>query len=91
MTRRSTPFLILLALLASAAVLLALTPATVEAQCAMCRTAVQAGGEKTAETMKTAMLVLLVPSVTLFCSIFAVILKYRKKDAEAEREEGRDG
>ena len=51
-------------------------PLTVEAQCAMCKTAVNAGGEQAQRTMRTAMLVLLIPTVAIFCSIFVVFFKY---------------
>ena len=55
------------------------------AQCAMCKAAVEAGGERAARTMNLAMLVLLVPPVTLFCSVFALVYKYRKpRDEEWE-------
>ncbi len=81
----------LFALLLCAALTICLTPQTVEAQCAMCKTAVQAGGERTAATIRTAMLVLLIPSVTLFCSIFVVVLRYARKQDVEEGEEGTDG
>ena len=39
-----------------------------------------------------AALVLLVPPVTIFCSIFAVVLKYRNHpESDEEEDEGRDG
>ena len=48
------------------------------AQCAMCRMGVEAGGEKAARTMNLAMLVLLIPPVTIFCAAFALVYKCRR-------------
>lgn len=45
------------------------------AQCAMCRASVEGAGDTTARTMNFAILVLLVPPVAIFCSIFAVAYK----------------
>jgi di/tricarboxylate transporter len=76
------------ALVLTAAVAFALAPESA-AQCAMCRTAVAAGGERVAKTMNAAMLVLLVPPVAIFCSIFAVVARGRKSSAESERDDSR--
>jgi len=46
------------------------------AQCAMCRTALEDGGGATARTMNLGIIVLLIPPVAIFCTIFAVA--YRK-------------
>ena len=67
-------------------------PVEAAAQCALCKEAVRAGGEQTARTMNTAIIVLLIPPVTIFCSIFAVIFKYRNRpdeDAEGKEKDGR--
>lgn len=48
----------------------------VMAQCAMCRTALEDGGGATARTMNLGIIVLLIPPVAIFCTIFAVA--YRK-------------
>ena len=56
------------------------------AQCAMCKTAVAAGGEKAARTMNIAMLVLLVPPVTIFCAVFALVYKRRDPVPEVKRD-----
>ena len=82
MTRRRTILLILAA--AAGACVLLCSPAAF-AQCAMCRTALEAAGERAARTMNLAMLVLLVPPVTIFCSAFALVYKYRRP-----RDEERD-
>jgi hypothetical protein len=46
-----------------------------EAQCALCRTAVEGAGVKAARAMNLGILVLLVPPVAIFCAIFAVAYK----------------
>lgn len=51
-------------------------PDTAEAQCALCKTAVS--GAKMARSLNLGILVLLVPPVTIFCSIFVVAYKQRK-------------
>ena len=61
---------------AAAVVLLANTYA--EAQCSMCRTALtSASNSRFIRNFNIGVLVLLVPPVTIFCSIFIVLRKYR--------------
>jgi heme/copper-type cytochrome/quinol oxidase subunit 2 len=55
-------------------------PAPARAQCPLCRSAVQQAGDTTARTMNLAILVLLIPPVSIFCTIFAVAYKKRKGD-----------
>ena len=57
--------------------LAALAPAAVSAQCPLCRSALQQGGDQTARTMNLAILVLLIPPVSIFCTIFAVAYRRR--------------
>ncbi|HEX5708941.1 MAG TPA: hypothetical protein VFX96_16695 [Pyrinomonadaceae bacterium] len=64
-------------LLLAAALALVFAPEA-SAQCAMCKTAVAAGGERVARTMNAAMLVLLVPPVAIFCTIFVAVARGRK-------------
>ena len=80
MSRRAVTFAIPVAaaLLLIAAALL--VPAEAAAQCALCRTALQGAAEKTARTMNLAILMLLVPPVAIFCTIFAVALKAGKRE-----------
>lgn len=52
------------------------------AQCALCRTALEGAGEKTARAINLGILVLLVPPVAIFCTIFAVAFKHRKREEE---------
>jgi heme/copper-type cytochrome/quinol oxidase subunit 2 len=67
---------------AAALVLAALwaCPAAARAQCPLCRSAVQQADDATARTMNLAILVLLIPPVSIFCTIFAVAYKKRKGD-----------
>jgi heme/copper-type cytochrome/quinol oxidase subunit 2 len=62
----------------------ALLPAAAQAQCPLCRSALQQGGDKTARTMNLAIVVLLIPPVSIFCTIFAVAYKRRKGEEEEE-------
>jgi len=76
-------------LTAAAALVLAAVwagPAPARAQCPLCRTAVQQAGDKTARTMNLAILVLLVPPVSIFCTIFALAYRRRKGDEEDEEQ-----
>ena len=71
--------LIFAAALALAA-LAAAWPETALAQCPLCRSALQNAGDQTARTMNTAIVVLLIPPVSIFCAIFAVAYKKAKGD-----------
>ncbi len=42
------------------------------AQCALCRTGLKDAGEATARTMNLGIIILLIPPVAIFCTIFAV-------------------
>jgi hypothetical protein len=64
----------------------ALWPDAVYAQCPLCRAGLMSGGERTARTMNVAVVVLLIPPVSIFCSIFAVAYKKIKKDDEGDEE-----
>ena len=67
-----------LALLALAA----LQPAL--AQCPMCRTAMEHGGAAAARTLNVGIVVLLLPPVAVFCSIFAIAYKKVKGEEGGE-------
>jgi hypothetical protein len=77
------------------AVLFAAGAETALAQCAMCRAGVGGGpnGAAFAKNFNFAILVLLAPPVTIFCSIFIVAYKHRKSQREtaAAAEEEFDG
>ena len=80
---RRTVYYFLLAALALAA-LAALCPAAALAQCPMCRAGLEHGGDAT-RSLNYGILVLLVPPVAIFCSIFGVA--YKKMKGEQDREE----
>ena len=81
--RRKTLFKFLLAALALAA-LSALQPASALAQCPMCRTALEHGSAAAARTLNIGIVVLLIPPVAIFCSIFAVAYKKVKGEEDGE-------
>ena len=70
---------VLIVVLAAVAVLLLSAPA--DAQCSMCRAVLT--GSNNARFMRNlniGVLVLLIPPVTIFCSIFVILRKYRGTD-----------
>ncbi|HWS88470.1 MAG TPA: hypothetical protein VN282_15970 [Pyrinomonadaceae bacterium] len=72
---------------AALAALAALWPEAALAQCPLCRSAVQNAGDQTARTLNLAIVVLLIPPVSIFCAIFAVVYKKaRDGDAGQNRE-----
>jgi hypothetical protein len=75
----------LLIIVATAAVLMLSTPAF--GQCSMCRAAL-AGSNNALfiRNFNIGVLVLLVPPVTIFCSIFVVLKRYRAADQEEQSE-----
>ena len=80
----------LAALVVAALALVLLAPAAADAQCAMCKSAVSAAGEQATRAMNSGILVLLVPPVAIFCSIFAVFVKYKNGDDEPSDTEKHD-
>ncbi|MBV8857003.1 MAG: hypothetical protein JOZ02_08745 [Acidobacteria bacterium] len=66
------------------AALAAAWPETALAQCPLCRSALQ--NDQTARTMNYAIVVLLIPPVSIFCTIFAVVYRKAKKGDEENRE-----
>jgi hypothetical protein len=63
--------------------------ATALGQCSMCRAAL--AGSNNAffiRNFNIGVLVLLVPPVTIFCSIFVALKRYQRKDDEQSAEEG---
>ncbi len=84
LTRKSSLCLILLS--ATALVLLfALFPTEANAQCALCRTALEKGGEQTARAINSGIIVLLAPAVAIFCSFFVIVLKSRNADEDIDQ------
>ena len=88
--RRNRP-LTLSALAAAALLLLVLlAPDAAQAQCAMCKSAVQGAGEQATRAMNSGILVLLIPPVAIFCTIFAVFIKYKNGGDEKPDTEKHD-
>jgi len=73
------------AALAALAAFVLLIPSDALAQCPLCRAGLMNAGDKTANTMNLAIVVLLIPPVSIFCTIFAVA--YRKLKSEGEGED----
>ena len=69
---------VLIALGAILSIALGCAPAL--AQCAMCKAA--AAASSAADTLNLAILVLLIPPVTIFCAIFIVAYRYRGAEGE---------
>ena len=56
-------------------------------QCAMCKTALAGGNNALfVRNFNIGVLVLLVPPVTIFCSIFVVLKRYRNSDNEPPKD-----
>ena len=64
---------------------LAAWPAAAAAQCPLCRSALQGEGDTTARTMNLAIVVLLIPPVSIFCAIFAVVYRRARGGDDGER------
>ena len=69
------------------AALAAAWPETALAQCPLCRSALHDAGDQTARTMNAAIVVLLIPPVSIFCAIFAVVYKKAKNGDEEQNRE----
>jgi heme/copper-type cytochrome/quinol oxidase subunit 2 len=54
------------------------------AQCPMCRNAAAAQGPEAASVLDLAILVLLVPAVSLFCGVYYFSFRYRNRGGEEE-------
>ena len=66
---------LILVVVAAAVVLLAHTYA--DAQCSMCRASLTSVNSRFMRNFNIGVLVLLIPPVSIFCSIFIVLRKYR--------------
>jgi hypothetical protein len=83
-TKGSSIILVFAAALTLAA-LAAAWPEAALAQCPLCRSALQ--NDQTARTMNFAIIVLLIPPVSIFCAIFAVVYKKARGDEEDRNRE----
>ncbi|HEV2835793.1 MAG TPA: hypothetical protein VGW58_10775 [Pyrinomonadaceae bacterium] len=78
-TKGTTCYTVLVVALAAAAVLLLAVPA--DAQCSMCRAALNGSNNaRFIRNFNIGVLVLLVPPVTIFVTIFVLLRKYRATD-----------
>ncbi len=82
MSRRAGSIILIIA--AALAALAAAWPETALAQCPLCRSALQDAGDQTARTLNLAIVVLLIPPVSIFCAIFAVVYRKAKSHDEGE-------
>jgi hypothetical protein len=64
--------------LAALLLLVVLSPEAALAQCPMCKLSAASSGAEAAKSLNLGILVLLVPPVTIFCSIFVIAIKHRK-------------
>ncbi|HKG13314.1 MAG TPA: hypothetical protein VKB12_08240 [Pyrinomonadaceae bacterium] len=86
MSERGRRLLFFSAALAALSALALLLPPETLAQCPLCRSALQGAGDRAARTMNLAIVVLLIPPVSIFCTIFAVAYRRRKGDGEDDTE-----
>ncbi len=71
----------LLFVVLAAGVLLLFTGVDAEAQCSMCRAALtNSSNARFIRGLNLGVLVLLVPPVTIFCSVFILLRRYRNTD-----------
>ncbi|HEV2762140.1 MAG TPA: hypothetical protein VGV38_04020 [Pyrinomonadaceae bacterium] len=77
MKRGTKGLLLLLAAALVAAAALAL-PESAEAQCALCKLSAASGGPRAVRALAVGVVVLLVPPVAIFCSIFVVAYRRGK-------------
>ncbi len=86
MKRTAGSIIFIIAAAFALAALSAAWPETALAQCPLCRTALTNAGQRAARAMDLAIVVLLIPPVSIFCAIFAVV--YRKaKGGEEDKEQ----
>jgi len=72
------------------AMALFLLPAVVEAQCSMCRAVLSASDAKFIRSFNLGVLVLLVPPVSMFCTIFIVLRRHEKVGSHESGAGGHD-
>lgn len=71
----------LLFMVLAAGLLLLFTSVDVEAQCSMCRASLtSASNSRFVRGLNLGVLVLLIPPVTIFCSLFIVLRKHRNSN-----------
>ncbi|MGH9902496.1 MAG: hypothetical protein ACRD68_11875 [Pyrinomonadaceae bacterium] len=82
--RRDAKVMLVVTAAALSAALVLIFPETALAQCPLCKTSVALSeeGGGMAASLNLGILVLLLPPVTIFCSIFFVAFKHRKARGE---------
>jgi len=87
LSRTAVSSILIFAAALGLAALAAAWPETAHAQCPLCRSALQNAGDQTARTLNLAIVVLLIPPVSIFCAIFAVVYRRAKGDDEGQNRE----
>ena len=87
MKERGRQLLLYTAAFAALAAVFLFLPADAPAQCPLCRAGLMNTGDKTANTMNLAIVVLLIPPVSIFCTIFAVAFKRLKSEDGGDNKE----
>lgn len=84
--KRTRILCLALIVVAGAALLLSANSPAASAQCALCKTSVSNSdkAEATARTLNLAVVVLLVPPATIFCSVFIIAFRRRNSGEEDE-------
>ncbi len=84
--KRTRVLRLALILAAGAALALLVGSPDASAQCALCKTALSNsdGAAATARTLNLAILVLLIPPATIFCSVFIIAFRHRSSGEEDE-------
>jgi heme/copper-type cytochrome/quinol oxidase subunit 2 len=85
MSRTAGSNILIFAAALALAALLAAWPEAAHAQCPLCRSALQDAGDQTARTINLAIVVLLIPPVSIFCAIFAVVYRKARGDEDQNR------
>ena len=84
LSRTSGSSILVFAAALALAALAAAWPEAALAQCPLCRAGLQQAGEQTARTLNLGIVVLLIPPVSIFCAIFAVVYK-RARDGDVDK------
>lgn len=78
MKRRLKATLLLLSAALVVAVAALALPESAAAQCALCKLSAGSGGPRAVRALNVGILVLLLPPVGIFCTIFAVAYRHRR-------------
>lgn len=70
------------ALVAAVVIAILLLPALADAQCSMCRAVLSNSNAKFIRNLNIGVLVLLVPPVSMFCTIFIVLRRHNRDETD---------